>query len=155
MIGPAGIRRIIPHRPPVLLLDEVLDVVPGERLTARSVLTAEGRDRLCVNGRTFSGTDFPATLVLESWAQAGALLACWQTGDGTELLLAGGIDRVRFGVPVRVGSVLEHRVRLVRAVGDAAILAGETHSAGELALEVGKLIVARRPMPAGRCPPVI
>ncbi|GAA4548841.1 3-hydroxyacyl-ACP dehydratase FabZ family protein [Amycolatopsis samaneae] len=151
MIGTDRIVRIIPHRAPVLLLDEVTEVVPGERLTARRLLSRNDRDLLCVAGPVRDGPVVPGTVVLESWAQAGALLACWDRPHpalaAAVVVLASRIDRVRFGGPVRLGSVLVHRVRMVRAAGDAAILEGETVVAGTTVLEVGKFVLARRPPP--------
>ena len=36
-----AIEAILPHRPPMLLIDEVLELVPGERVVARKTVTDE------------------------------------------------------------------------------------------------------------------
>ena len=65
------IREILPHRYPFLLIDRVLDVTPGERLRALKNVTA--------NAPFFDGhfphrPVFPGVLMLESIAQASAIL---------------------------------------------------------------------------------
>ena len=40
-LGRAEIEAIIPHRHPFLLIDEVVELVPGERVSARKTVTEE------------------------------------------------------------------------------------------------------------------
>ena len=65
------IREILPHRYPFLLIDRVVSLTPGERLTAVKNVTA--------NEPFFEGhfpyrPVFPGVLMLESIAQASAIL---------------------------------------------------------------------------------
>jgi len=41
LMDKAAIERILPHRDPMLLIDEVLELVPGERVLARKTVTEE------------------------------------------------------------------------------------------------------------------
>ena len=143
MIGVEGIKRVIPHRYPVLLVDRVDEVVPGERLVARKAVTAaEG----CY--RTATSPAYPLSLLLESWAQAAVLLACWEAPNPD--VLAGKVERatgitgVRVGDPVLPGDVLVHRVVLVRAVDDAVVLAGTSEVEGREVLSVSAFTAALR-----------
>jgi len=143
MIGAGQIREIIPHRYPILLIDRVDEVVPGQRLVARKAITvAESayRDR--------ADDAYPLSLLLESWAQAAVLLACWDTPNPDvvtgKVELATGIRGVRIGVSAVPGDVLVHEVVIVRALDDAMIVSGTTTVNGESALVVEQFSVALR-----------
>jgi len=143
MIGVKQIKTIIPHRFPILLIDRVDEVVPGERLVARKAITAaesayRGRD----------DDTYPVSLLLESWAQAAVLLACWEVPNPDvvtgKVELATGIRGVRFGVSPVPGDVLVHQVAIVRVLDDAMIVSGTTTVNGQSALAVDLFSVALR-----------
>lgn len=147
----AGITRIIPHRYPVLLVDRVTAVVPGERLTAvKAVTVNEPPYRRVPAGAASDGFRYPRPLLVESWAQAAVLLAVWDTPNPDvttgKVELAGALDRMRFHRHVYPGDVLEHQVRVVRAVGDTTMLEGRTLVDGSVTFEIGNFIVALRPL---------
>jgi 3-hydroxyacyl-[acyl-carrier-protein] dehydratase len=148
VIGIDGIKRMLPHRYPILLLDQVVDVVPGQRLTARKAISGNEPWYERVDSDRAADHAYPPSLFVESWAQAGVLLAVWEQPNPDVLAgkveLAGVIKDVRFGPPVFPGDVLEHRVRLVRSVGDTAILAGETVAGDRTVLTVAHFVVALR-----------
>lgn len=155
MIGVAEIRKVVPHRYPILLLDRVVELVPGERLTAVKAVTCtepcyERLDDSC-GDRDYA---YPSTLIVESWAQAGVLLASWERPNPDVLVgmvgLAGVINNVSFGGAAYPGDVLEHRVRLVKVVGDTVVLEGETVVAGETVMRVGQFVETQRPVSALR-----
>ncbi|WP_326640835.1 hypothetical protein OG884_00815 [Streptosporangium sp. NBC_01755] len=143
MIGVAEIKQIIPHRYPILLLDRVIEVRPGESLVAHKAIT-------CAEP-CYQNTDdyaYPVSLLVESWAQAAVLLACWETPNPDVLAgkveLAAGIKNVDLLEPVFPGEVLEHHVQILRNVADAAIVAGSSFVGGRKVLEVGSFSVALR-----------
>lgn len=149
MIGIDRIRQIIPHRDPILLIDQVIDLVPGERLTARkAVSSAEPCYRGLTDDSPAEAYAYPGYLMVESVAQAAVLLAVWDqpNPDVTvgKVELAGAIDDVRFLAPVYPGDVLEHRVRLVKGLGDTTLLAGETWVGATQVMTVGQFVLALR-----------
>jgi len=148
MIGIAEIKRIIPHRFPVLLIDRVGEVEAGKRLTAYKAVTGcEACYRELDDDAGPEDYAYPISLVLESWAQAAVLLAGWERpnpdvlADKAELLSM--IGKTRLLAPVFPGDVIEHRVRLVRAVDDAAICTGAAFVGDQKILEVGTYTLAR------------
>ncbi|GIG91756.1 3-hydroxyacyl-ACP dehydratase FabZ family protein [Plantactinospora endophytica] len=155
MFGVAQIRKVVPHRYPILLLDRVVELVPGERLTA---LKAVSCTESCYEGLGNDSADrdyaYPATLIVESWAQAGVLLATWDKPNPDVLVgavgLAGAINNVSFGGPVYPGEVLEHRVRLTKVLGDTVILEGETVVGDRTVMRVGQFVETQRPVSALR-----
>ncbi len=101
---------LLPHRYPFLLVDRVTDLVPGKYCRAIKNVT--------INEPFFQGhfpglPTMPGVLILESLAQAGALiLLSMEEGQGKILYLAGA-EKVRFKKPVVPGDVLNLEVDII------------------------------------------
>ncbi|MCW3817592.1 beta-hydroxyacyl-ACP dehydratase [Micromonospora sp. DR5-3] len=148
-IGQRRIKQTIPHRFPILLVDRVVEVVPGERLRALKAVTgAEPAYADVAQDAPESAYAYPVPLLIESWAQAAVLLAVWETPNPDVLAgkveLAGAINDIRVHAPVFPGSMVEHQVEIVKAIGDTSILAGRTLCGGEPILEVNHFVLALR-----------
>ncbi len=113
-----GIQKLLPHRPPFLLVDRVVLLEPGKRLVAWKGVT--------MNEPFFVGhfpgkPVMPGVLILEALAQACGLLAMKSIGadedvkDKVTYLM--GIDEARFRRPVVPGDRLELHVEVVRHKG--------------------------------------
>lgn len=93
----------MPHRYPFLLVDRVLDVVPGEKIRALKNVT--------INEPFFPGhyphhPVMPGVLIIEALAQTAALLAFQSLGEKTDdksVYYFVGIDSARFKKPVGPG----------------------------------------------------
>jgi 3-hydroxyacyl-[acyl-carrier-protein] dehydratase len=144
MIGTEEIQARIPHRFPMLLVDEVAAVEPGRHLVARKTVS---RAEAC-QIRPGADPAYPVHLMIESWLQAAALLMLWcePCPDARlgRVLLAGALDDVTIVGHAGPGDVIEHQVRLVRVVADTAILLGETRIGSRTVLEVGHFVAALR-----------
>ncbi|MEU9031015.1 beta-hydroxyacyl-ACP dehydratase [Streptomyces sp. NPDC048383] len=155
MIGQRDIRARLPHRFPMLLVDRVVDIVPGERLIALKAVTCNEPwyERLDADTPE-EDFAYPATLLVESWCQSAGVLATWDDPNPDVLdgrvMLFGGMTGVEFHRPVLPGEVLEHRVRLDRKVDDTLLFDGETRSAGETVMTVDRIVMAFRPAAALR-----
>jgi 3-hydroxyacyl-[acyl-carrier-protein] dehydratase len=109
--GRDEIERILPHREPILLLDDVLELEPGARVVARKVVTEAN----CA-GHFPDNPIMPGVLMVEALAQAGAVAVLSEEENRGKLALFAGIDDVRFKRIVRPGDelVLECRLESVR-----------------------------------------
>ncbi|MFI9382026.1 3-hydroxyacyl-ACP dehydratase FabZ family protein [Kutzneria sp. NPDC052558] len=150
MITRSELRRLLPHRYPILLVDRVLEVVPGERITTVKAVTcnepwyADLGDEV-----TDEELAYPSTLLVESWAQSAGVLATLTVG-GTEALhdkvmLLGSVSGVDFHGPVLPGDVVEHRIGLHRVMGETMIFQGESRVAGRTVVTVTNAVMAFRP----------
>ena len=100
------IMKKLPHRYPILLVDRVLDVVPGERIVALK--------NVSVNEPFFPGhyphhPVMPGVLIVEALAQAAAILSFKTLGgkpDDKSVYYFVGIDGARFKRPVSPGDQL-------------------------------------------------
>ena len=106
LLGQGEIEAILPHRDPLLLIDEVLELVPGERVVARKTVTEED----CA-GHFPGNPIMPGVKMVEALAQCGAVAVLSQPENRGKLALFAGIDDVRFKRIVRPGDVLDARVR--------------------------------------------
>lgn len=150
MIEVSGLKLILPHRHPILLVDRVTDMVPRQRLTAlKAVSNNEPWYAGLADDASPEQYRYPQTLLIESWCQAAGVLATADRPNpdvlAGDVMLFGSLNAVSFGVPVFPGSVVEHHVRLVKALGDTLVFEGESMAGGERVLTVGQVLMALRP----------
>lgn len=100
------IREILPHRYPFLLVDRVVAITPGERLRALKNVTA---NEPFFDGHFPHRPVFPGVLMLESIAQASAILVSLiidAQANQKNVYLFAGVDKARFKAPVEPGDQL-------------------------------------------------
>jgi 3-hydroxyacyl-[acyl-carrier-protein] dehydratase len=105
-----GIMELLPHRYPFLLVDRVLDLVPGKHCKAVK--------NVSVNEEFFLGhfpgaPTMPGVLILESMAQTGALILFSIPEHKGKVLYLAGAEKVRFRKPVVPGDVLVNDIKLL------------------------------------------
>ncbi|MEV4434149.1 3-hydroxyacyl-ACP dehydratase FabZ family protein [Streptomyces sp. NPDC049555] len=135
---------LLPHRYPMLLVDRVLDMVPGSSIRAVKAVTLNEPwyDRLPAG----APLDYPRSLLVESWGQSAGLLASAMadTPQG-QVMLFGSVADAVFHLPVHPGDVLEHRVRISRALADSVVFEGTSHRGEETVMTVSSMVMAFRP----------
>jgi 3-hydroxyacyl-[acyl-carrier-protein] dehydratase len=102
--GRDEIMAIIPHRHPFLLVDEIVELVPGERVRGR--YTVRG-DEDFLAGHFPGRPIMPGVLMVESLAQAGCVGVLAHADYADRLVVFAGIDSVRFRRLVTPGDVLD------------------------------------------------
>jgi 3-hydroxyacyl-[acyl-carrier-protein] dehydratase len=150
MLDCPEIRRLLPHGHPMTLIDRVLSVDPGRSIVAVKAITAgepcfQGLER----GAAAWRYRYPASLTLESFGQAAALLwlhargstAC---GERDLLMLAAASDCELEGSAFP-GDLLRHIARIDRVVGDNVFVDGETHVERRRIARVGSMVAVIRP----------
>jgi 3-hydroxyacyl-[acyl-carrier-protein] dehydratase len=125
------IEAIIPHRDPFLLLDEVTELVPGERVVARKQVR---EDEWYLAGHFPGRPIMPGVLMVEALAQAGAVAVLSEDENRGKLVLFAGIDDVRFKRIVQPGDALVLTCELERVRGPIGRGKATAKVDGELAV---------------------
>jgi len=108
------IEAILPHRDPFLLIDRVIELVPGEYAVAeKDVLPTDDVFRGHFPGHPV----FPGVLQLEALAQTGAVALLSEPEFLGKIVLFAGVDHVRFRRPVAPGDTLRLETRLAERRG--------------------------------------
>ncbi len=132
------IKKILPHRYPLLLVDRITKLEPN--------VFIEGFKNVTANEEIFLGhfpnkPIYPGVMIIEGMAQAGGVLAFVSSwGDNIEaaenkIVYFMTIDRVKFRVPVVPGDRLEYRLEVLKHRGDIWSLDGKTFVDGKLVCE--------------------
>jgi beta-hydroxyacyl-ACP dehydratase FabZ len=129
-----AIMRRLPHRYPFLLIDRILQIVPGEAIVALKNVT--------MNEPFFQGhfpvrPVMPGVLIMEALAQAGGVLASEVRGPDKqgEIIYFMGMDHVRFRRPVVPGDQLILEARLLKLRSKVAKMAGRALVEGQTVAE--------------------
>jgi 3-hydroxyacyl-[acyl-carrier-protein] dehydratase len=128
------IMELIPHRPPFLMIDKVIDVVAGER--------AIGVKNVTINEGYFQG-HFPArpvmpgVLIIEAMAQTAAVLVVHTLGPVAQgkVVYFMSVDNARFRRPVLPGDTLKVHVTSLRHRGNVWKFEGQAKVDGKLCAE--------------------
>jgi 3-hydroxyacyl-[acyl-carrier-protein] dehydratase len=113
-LGRDEIEAILPHRPPFLLIDEVVELEPGSRVVARKHVRD---DEFWIAGHFPGRPVMPGVLIVEAMAQAGAVAVLSEDENRGRIAFFAGIDDVRFKRIVEPGDELELECELERVRG--------------------------------------
>ena len=128
------IMEYLPHRYPFLLVDRVIELVPGDRITALKNVT--------INEPFFTGhfpgrPVMPGVLIIEAMAQAGGLLAIESNPADKrgQLIYFMGMDKVRFRKPVVPGDQLIFEAKILKMRSNVAKMSGTASVDNQIAAE--------------------
>ncbi len=125
----AKIEAAIPHRPPMRLLDEIVEQTES-RIVCRKTFR---QDEYFVQGHFPDYPLVPGVIQCECCLQAGAILLSHLTPGGGKVPVATRLDGVKFKQMVRPGDTVEVEAKLNDVVGTAYFLTGRVTLNGKLA----------------------
>lgn len=125
------IKEIIPHREPMLLIDEVLEMKPGESIKTGFYLDPE---RNFFKGHFPGDPVMPGVLTVESMAQTADVLLLSMEQYAGKVPLFIGIDQVKFKQKIEPGDKIEIQARIIKINEPKAVVTCEAvvYNKGEI-----------------------
>jgi UDP-3-O-[3-hydroxymyristoyl] N-acetylglucosamine deacetylase/3-hydroxyacyl-[acyl-carrier-protein] dehydratase len=129
VLGIDGILKVMPHRYPMLLVDRILELIPGERVV--------GMKNVTINEPFFQGhfpghPIMPGVLIVEAMAQCGGVLLLNMVDEPEEkVVYFMGIDGVRFRKPVLPGDTLRFELEMKSFKRGISKMSGRTFVGSE------------------------
>ena len=111
------IRDLLPHREPMLLVDELYDI---KRLQSATALVKVRKDSFFVQGHFPDQPVMPGVLIVESFGQAAAALTANGLDKSTyenKLVFLMGVEKARFRNPVVPDCDLILKIEAIRSHG--------------------------------------
>jgi len=112
MLDVNEIMKILPHRPPFLLVDRITEMEPGKRIV--------GLKNVTINEPFFTGhfpghPVMPGVLIIEAMAQVACVLAILSSDESvrSKVTYFAGIDNAKFRKPVFPGDQLRLELEAV------------------------------------------
>tara|TARA_B100001540_G_C15220459_1_gene379272 strand:- start:30 stop:479 length:450 start_codon:yes stop_codon:yes gene_type:complete len=119
------IKELLPHREPMLLIDELIDI---KKLHSATAIVNVSKDSFFVQGHFPGEPVMPGVLIVEAFGQAAAAL----TADGIDkstyenkLVFLMTVEKARFRNPVIPNCKLELKIEAIRSHGKVWKYKGE------------------------------
>ena len=111
------IRKLLPHREPMLLIDELYDIVD---LSSATAVVNVKKNSFFVQGHFPDNPVMPGVLIVESFGQAAAALTAYGLDKSTyenKLVFLMGVEKARFRNPVIPDCKLILKIKAIRSHG--------------------------------------
>jgi 3-hydroxyacyl-[acyl-carrier-protein] dehydratase len=111
------IRDLLPHREPMLLIDELYDI---KKLSSATALVKVRKESFFVQGHFPENPVMPGVLIVESFGQAAAALTASGLDKSTyenKLVFLMGVEKARFRNPVIPNCDLILKIQAIRSHG--------------------------------------
>ena len=125
------IRNLLPHREPMLLIDELYDI---KKLNSATAIVNVKKDSFFVQGHFPGQPVMPGVLIVESFGQAAAALTASGLDRATyedKLVFLMGVEKARFRNPVIPDCKLELQIEAIRSHGKVWKYKGEAFVEGK------------------------
>ena len=111
------IKKLLPHREPMLLIDELFDI---KKLTSATGLVKVKKDSFFVQGHFPGQPVMPGVLIIEAFGQSAAALTAQGLDKSTyenKLVFLMGVEKARFRNPVIPDCELLLKIEAIRSHG--------------------------------------
>jgi len=128
-----AIRKIMPHRYPFLLVDRIIDLIPGKKVVGIKNVTA---NEPFFQGHFPQRPVMPGVLLIEAMAQVGGILMLEaKTRTDNKMIFFTGIDKARFRKPVEPGDQVRFELEIIKHRQSFFRMAGKGFVQNDLVVE--------------------
>jgi len=116
-LSKSDITSLLPHREPMLLIDELIDI---EKLKSATAIMNVKKDSFYVNGHFPDNPVMPGVLIVEAFGQTAAALTAHGLDKSTykdKLVFLMSIEKARFRIPVIPECQLLLNIEAIRSHG--------------------------------------
>ena len=116
-LNKSEIIKLLPHREPMLLLDQLIDI---KKLKSGTAIVNVTKESFFVNGHFPGQPVMPGVLIVEAFGQAAAALTAHGLDKSTyenKLVFLMNIEKARFRNPVVPNCKLELKIEAIRSHG--------------------------------------
>ena len=125
------IRNLLPHREPMLLIDELIDI---KKLHSATAIMNVKKDAFYVDGHFPENPVMPGVLIVEAFGQAAAALTAHGIDKSeyeNKLVFLMSVEKARFRNPVIPDCKLELKIEVIRSHGKVWKYKGEAYVQGQ------------------------
>ena len=130
-LNKSEILKLLPHREPMLLIDELKEIV---HLHSASAIMNVKKDAFFVNGHFPENPVMPGVLIVEAFGQAAAALTAYGIDKNeyeNKLVFLMSVEKARFRNPVIPDCTLELKIEAIRSHGRVWKYKGEAFVEGK------------------------
>ena len=125
------IKKLLPHREPMLLIDELYNI---KKLTSATGVVLVKKNSFFVQGHFPNQPVMPGVLIVEAFGQSAAALTAYGLDKSTyenKLVFLMGVEKARFRNPVIPDCKLELNIEAIRSHGRVWKYKGEAFVSGK------------------------
>jgi len=130
-LNKSEISNLLPHREPMLLIDELIDI---KHLHSATAIMYVKKNAFYVNGHFPNNPVMPGVLIVEAFGQAAAALTAHgidKTEYENKLVFLMSVEKARFRNPVIPDCMLELKIEAIRSHGRVWKYKGEAFVDGK------------------------
>ena len=128
-----AIKKIMPHRYPFLLVDRIIDLIPGKKVIGIKNVTA---NEPFFQGHFPERPVMPGVLLIEAMAQVGGILMLdSETRTDDKLILFTTINKAKFRKPVEPGDQIRFELDIVKRRRNLCVMNGKGYVEKDLVVE--------------------
>src|SRR6056300_558131 len=124
-LNKSEISKLLPHREPMLLIDELIDI---NKLKSATAIMNVKKDAFYVHGHFHNNPVMPGVLIVEAFGQAAAALTAHGINKKeyeNKLVFLMSVEKARFRNPVIPDCMLELKIEAIRSHGKVWKYKGE------------------------------
>jgi len=136
------IQRILPHRPPFLLVDRIIELDPLKSATGiKNVTMMEPH----FQGHFPGSPIMPGVLILEAMAQVGGIAMLYPEENRGKLALFGAMENIKFKRQVVPGDQLIMKAELIKVRGSFGKLKAHAYVEDQLTAQAEFTFALKKP----------